>query len=60
MQINEYYHLNEAIDRGFDIYSIEGNAAYARDLYERQGLRPWKSSSKCWGVYLGNEIAFNR
>lgn len=52
MQINEYYHLDEASKKDINIYTIEGNMAYARDLYERQGTRPWASSKPCWGKYL--------
>lgn len=48
MQINELYHSERAEKLGFDIYSLKGNVAYARNLYEEQGLRPWMSSSKCW------------
>lgn len=49
MQINEYYHLETAQKLGFDIYTLEGNVAYARYLYEKQGTRPWRPSAKCWG-----------
>lgn len=48
MQINEYYHGEQAKKLGLDLYSMEGNMAYARSLYEREGLTPWNSSSKCW------------
>jgi hypothetical protein len=34
---------------GFDIYTLEGNAAYARYLYERSGTRDWNASKACWG-----------
>lgn len=34
---------------GHDIYSLEGNAAYARHLYEKQGTKPWNASKHCWG-----------
>lgn len=63
MQINEYYHLDTAMDKDLDIYTIEGNTAYARDLYERQGTRPWNSSKPCWGKYLvdtTNQVATNK
>ena len=33
---------------GLDIYSLQGNAAYARYMYERQGLKPWEASKACW------------
>lgn len=49
MQINEYYHLDTTEKLGYDIYSIEGNMAYARYLYEREGTVPWASSQPCWG-----------
>jgi len=48
MQINEYYHKDTAFKLGFDIYSVEGNMAYGRYLYEKEGLDPWNSSSPCW------------
>lgn len=54
MQINEYYHGEKAKELGLDIYTIEGNLSYARFLYDREGLTPWLSSSKCW---KGNELA---
>jgi hypothetical protein len=49
MQINEKYHLAESQRLGFNIYTTEGNLAYAEYLYETQGTRPWNYSSKCWG-----------
>ena len=60
MQINETYHLNTAEKRNFNIYTIEGNTAYARDLYERQGTRPWNSSKPCWGKYVNSDLAINK
>lgn len=56
MQINELYHADEASALGIDIYSIDGNVAFARHLYERSGSRPWNSSSKCWN----SDLAINR
>lgn len=49
MQINEYYHLKTAKALGLDIYTVEGNVAYARYLYEKEGTAPWISSKPCWG-----------
>lgn len=49
MQVNEYYHLEDSKKLGFNIYTLEGNVAYARYLYEKQGTRPWRASAKCWG-----------
>ncbi len=60
MQINEYYHLDQAEKRNLDIHTIEGNTAYARDLYEREGTRPWSSSKPCWGKYESKLLALNK
>lgn len=57
MQINEFYHLERAQELGLDIYTLEGNMAYAKDLYERKGVSPWVHSSDCWNRYEG--IAMN-
>jgi len=48
MQINEGYHLETANKLGHDIYTLEGNMDYAKVLYQKFGLSPWKASSKCW------------
>lgn len=61
MQINEFYHGEDAAKLGFDILSIEGNTAYARYIFEKYGVRPWKSSSPCWGKTLAyNDFVVNR
>lgn len=52
MQINELYHEKEATSLGLDLRSIDDNVAFARHLYEREGSRPWNSSSKCWNTDL--------
>ena len=49
MQINEHYHAATAKKLGLDLYTIQGNVAYARYLYEKQGTAPWSSSEVCWG-----------
>ncbi len=49
MQINEYYQGNTAQKLGFNLYTLQGNVAYAHYLYEKQGTQPWFSSSTCWG-----------
>lgn len=59
MQINEYYHLDTAVKKELDIHTIEGNTAYARDLYMRQGTQPWISSKPCWGKYENKDLAVN-
>lgn len=51
MQINKYYHLKQAEKLGYDLHTTEGNMAYAKWLYDREGTKPWNSSSKCWGKY---------
>jgi hypothetical protein len=51
MQINEGYHLTDSKKLGFNIHTLEGNMAYARYLYEKQGARPWLASSHCWAEY---------
>ena len=48
MQINELYHGDRADKLGLDITTLEGNAKYARFLFEKEGVKPWNSSSKCW------------
>ncbi len=62
MKINEFYHLETSKKKSYDIYTVEGNTAYARDLYEREGTRPWNSSKPCWGKFVpnqSNEIAMD-
>ncbi len=48
MQINEHYHLDTSKKLGDDIYTVAGNLAYARFLYEEEGTAPWSSSEPCW------------
>src|SRR3989344_951020 len=48
MQINEYFHGKQAGKLGFDIYTLDGNIAYAKWLYEKEGVDPWRNSQKCW------------
>jgi hypothetical protein len=52
MQINEHYHEDTADKLGYNLYSIDGNLGYARYLYEKEGVKPWKSSRKCWEEHL--------
>lgn len=52
MQINSYYHEDTMIAMGLDITNFNDNLAYARDLYERQGVQPWNASRPCWGSHL--------
>lgn len=48
MQINKRYHQATATAMGLNLDNIYDNMAYARHLYETQGLRPWGSSAGCW------------
>ena len=52
MQVNEYYHGEKAETLGFDLETINGNLAYAKYLYDKEGTKPWSASKKCWGKYL--------
>jgi hypothetical protein len=52
MQINERYHGAVSKKMGLNIYDLEGNLAYARYLYEREGTRPWNASKGCWHTDL--------
>lgn len=49
MQVNKGYHEKAAQSMGLDVDVLEDNLAYARHLYETQGLQPWSSSKPCWG-----------
>jgi hypothetical protein len=48
MQINEHYHGSTADKLGLDLYTIQGNTAYAQYLYQKEGTAPWSSSEGCW------------
>ena len=48
MQVNAYYHGERALDLGFDLETVNGNLAYAKYLYDKEGTKPWSASEKCW------------
>ena len=48
MQVNELYHEEQAEELGLNLYTLAGNLAYARELYEKEGTVPWNSSRACW------------
>ena len=48
MQVNEYYHESKAQDLGFDLATVDGNLAYAKYLYDKEGTKPWSASERCW------------
>lgn len=52
MQINLGYHEATATNLGLDVENIYDNMAYARHLYETQGVQPWSASRPCWGNTL--------
>lgn len=49
-QVNEYYHGEKALDLGFDLNTVDGNLAYGKYLYDKEGTAPWSASEKCWGT----------
>ena len=55
MQINEHYHADDAAKLGYNIYTIEGNVAFGKYLYDKYGSQPWDSSSPCWSE--GRQLA---
>ncbi len=57
MQINILYHTKTAESIGLDLNNLDDNVAYARYLYEKQGAKPWLSSSSCWAKFSESEIA---
>jgi hypothetical protein len=56
MQINKRYHQATANAMNLNLENIYDNMAYARHLYEEQGLQPWRSSSRCWNNTLAANI----
>jgi hypothetical protein len=57
MQINILYHAKDAEKLGLDVHDLDDNVAFARHLYEKQGAKPWMSSSTCWAKFSQSEIA---
>jgi hypothetical protein len=47
-QLHEDYHRKPAEKLGHNIDTLEGNLAYAKQLYQAEGTRPWMSSANCW------------
>ncbi len=56
MQINKRYHQRTANAMDLNLENIYDNMAYARHLYETQGLQPWRASSACWNRTLAANI----
>jgi hypothetical protein len=56
MQINKRYHLQSATAMDLNLDDIYDNMAYARHLYETQGIQPWSASAPCWNRTLAANI----
>jgi len=46
--MSSIHDANAEKNLGIDITTIEGNAAYARYLFEKSGTKPWNASKACW------------
>ena len=44
---------------GLDIYTVQGNVAYAKYLYDTQGLKPWAASRACWSKNDSSKVALS-
>jgi hypothetical protein len=47
-QLAAAIHGDTAQGLGYDISTLDGNLAYARYLYDNEGLVPWLASQNCW------------
>ena len=56
MQINRRYHGERAAALKLDLNDIYHNMAYARYLYETQGVQPWSASAPCWNKAVAMNI----
>ncbi len=45
-QIDEYIHKDAGLALGFDIYTAQGNVAYAQHIFKKEGTRPWANCAK--------------
>jgi hypothetical protein len=57
MQINLFYHEKTLDKLGLNVHDLDDNVRYARYLYEKEGAKPWMSSSACWAKFSRTEIA---
>jgi hypothetical protein len=46
--LNDHFHEAKAAALGMNIYTLEGNTAYAYHLYETEGTEPWIWTKPCW------------
>ena len=59
-QIMDSVHSETAAELGIDIYTTQGNAAYAKYLYDQEGTVPWAASKACWGKsQAAKDLAIN-
>lgn len=59
-QIMDSVHSKTAAQLGIDIYTMQGNAAYAKYLYDNEGTGPWLASKACWGKsHAAKDLAIN-
>jgi hypothetical protein len=56
-QINASVHASYAKSLGMDIYTVDGNLAYARKLYTEEGTDPWLDSFSCWHKEMQSQVA---
>ena len=47
MQINNYFHEEEAARMGLDIYKTNDNLEYGFYLFSKRGAKPWAASKSC-------------
>ncbi len=60
-QIMDSIHSKTAAQLGIDIYTMQGNAAYAKYLYSQEGTDPWYASKACWGKSASTkQLAINK
>ncbi len=55
-QVNVDIHGNTAGKMGLNLYTEEGNKAFAEYLYKRNGTSDWNSSKACWSQADYKEI----
>jgi hypothetical protein len=59
MQINKTYHAKTAAKLGLNLDKLDDNLAYAKYLYDTQGVQPWSASEPCWGKHTFTQISAN-
>ena len=57
MQIMSSIHDDYADKLGIDIFTMQGNLAYAKHLYEQKGTAPWNASKACWSKSKAGGLA---